>query len=302
MDKIFITGSTGLLGLNIIAKLKNQYHITGSTNKTNINLKLPNLKFINLNLLNDNDIFNLLKEYKPKYLIHCAAITNIDYCENNREDCFKINSSLPINLSIICNKLKIKFIFISSDQIYSGNQNIYNEDDETCPINNYGKSKVMAENFIKKELTTFLIVRCNFFGWGPSYSPSYSDRIIDSKNKLQLLQDVSFNPIYVGELVEFIFKLLESSQNGIFNISSDEIYTKYNLGLYMCDFFAINKLKIQPFLLSQIKSKATRPKSMALDNTKLKKTLKINSISILRSLNELKNFSEISLIKKIKII
>ena len=119
-----------------------------------------------------NEIEKYLKNINPDFLINCVAISNVEKCERNKKLTFQINSKMPKIVAKICKKLSIHYVFISSDHLYLGNKKFCNERDKAHPLNIYSKSKILAENNILEISKNFLIIRTNFFGFGPSFRTS----------------------------------------------------------------------------------------------------------------------------------
>ena len=288
MNNFFVSGASGLLSINIFFKYYQNFNFTGTLHNKILDLGLKNISLIKIDLFDKSQLIHLLKKTKPNYFLHNAALTNVEFCENNQDLCNKVNFELTKLIVDICKDLGIKLIFLSSDQLYSGNKQSYKEDDMTSPINNYGKSKVMSEEYILKYLSDSIIIRTNFFGWGTSYRKSFSDRILDIYNvHNKVLSDVFFNPVYTGTLIEIIFKLVSINFKGVINVSSDDPISKYNLANQLLSSFNIIKT-IQPTKLDHLPDYLKRPKKMVLDNSKLKKILDIKSVDIKDSIKNLK--------------
>ena len=300
MNKFFVTGASGLLSLNLFIKKNKTCEFTGSLNNKQIKIDIDNLSLLKIDLFNKNELLNILIKLKPDYLIHNAALTNLELCEIDKNLCSRVNYDLTCICTDICKDLGIKLIFLSSDQIYSGLKYSYSEDDQTSPINNYGLSKVKSEDYIMNKLTNFIIIRTNFFGWGPSYRKSFSDRILlKSEEILKELNDVHFNPIYAGTLIELIMKLIEKNSMGIFNISSDQHYTKYELAKKILNYFNSNN-ELKPIYLNDLPKILSRPKSMVLENSKLKKEINLSKLDISNCLSNLKLDLDNGFAKKIQ--
>ena len=111
-----------------------------------------------------------------------------------------------------------------------------------------------------------------FFGWGPSYKPSFSDKILKSlerNNSIQLFDDVYYTPISVAKLRESILALLEKNAFGVYNVTSSERITKYEFGCQIADVFGFAKTLIEPVSIESIPGLTQRPKDMSLSNHKL---------------------------------
>ena len=279
MKKIFLTGASSIFGSNLLAleRKKYEFHCLLNSKKLKCN-DIYKYKKIKINYKNLN---NLIFKIKPDIIIHSAAIADIDRCEKNIKLCSEINIYYTKYLVKIAKKYNIKLIFISSDQIYNGKKNSYNEKNKTTPINEYGKSKVIAENLIKKYLVNYLIIRTNFYGVGTRNKITFSEFVLLSlkKNKkVNLFNDVFFNPLYLPNLIKYIFKLIAIDQKGTFNIASDGSLSKLQLALSIAKKFKLNTKLIKSISVKDINLYAERPNYMCLDNTKIKKALNLKRI------------------------
>ena len=169
MYKILLTGGTGFFSSNWILDTKNLFHNFALVRKKNKNKFLKSFK---VNFRNTNEIVKILKKVKPQIIIHNAAITDVDYCEKNKKISEEVNLNLSKKISALCKKQKIKLIFISSDQVFSKDNRNY-ENSKKNPINIYSLHKSKAEDFIRKNLKNYLIIRTNFFGIAPPNKKSF---------------------------------------------------------------------------------------------------------------------------------
>jgi dTDP-4-dehydrorhamnose reductase len=282
---IFLTGSSGLFGINFYMNSKNK-QIYYLIHKRKINLKNK----VSVNLEKKEEIVNFLKQNKIKTVIHAASFTSIDFIEKNKKISFKNIYKITKNISVACKEANTKLVYISTDQLYSGLKKKYFEYDKTSPINYYGYLKKISEEIVLINSKDNLILRTNFFGFGTQYRKSFSDFIIGSlkyKKKIHLADDTFFSPVYVKTLIKIIFKLIKINANGIFNISSDEKISKYNFGKKISSIFKLNQNLINRVKLDDL-NLVKRPKNMYLVNNKLKKRLKIKKISLDREIFKLR--------------
>lgn len=281
MKKTYIiSGATGLLANEIysyLSKYNNNLVFLSHYKKK----KLKN-KLLIFDYSNPKSICDILKKVKCDVFIHTAGMTNIEECQKNKNKAKFSNVEITKNLIKACKnmKKKIKFVYISTDQLYDGKNKIgYSESSKVKPLNFYAKTKVLSENFISKNYKNYLILRTNFFGKGNKFKSSFSDKIITNLKKgkkTYLFSDVIFNPLSINVLIKVLLKLCDLDIKGIFNASSDTPLTKYELGVRIAKFKNCNKKLIIAKKLQDL-NLTKRPKSMYLNNNKLKKKIRFSS-------------------------
>ena len=142
MKRVLVTGASGLLGLNFCSFYCRKYDVVGISNKTQL-FGLP-FSMISRDLLHE-DPGDLLTELSPDIVLHCAAMANIDQCQKNPEEAAAINSVYPGRLAAEARKRGMKFVHISTDAVFDGEDcgaSGYREDDRTNPISCYAETNV----------------------------------------------------------------------------------------------------------------------------------------------------------------
>ena len=302
MKKIFFTGGSGLLSVNLATLLNKNFNIVLNLHKKRI--KIKNTKNIKIDLLNNTMLKSFCLRTKPDIIVHTAAISDIEYCETYKKKCRLVNFEITKNISKVCKLFNIKLIFISTDHLFSGVKMFYKESSKCNPLNYYAKSKLMSENLIKKNLKNYLILRTNFYGVGPKYRNSFSDWIINSlKNdkNIFMFKDVFFTPILINDFSDILKNLINKNIKGIFNVSGKERISKYKFAVKLAKIFKFRSNLIKEISIKEVKL-TRRPLDMSLDITKLKKTILIKPKSINQSLRYLKKIINSSYYKKIKSI
>jgi len=167
-------------------------------------------------------------------------------------------------------------VYISTDQLFQGDQKFMKEDDLASPVNIYGKSKSKAEKRVLELNSGALVVRTNFYGWGMSYRRSFSDMIIDKlrcNESVVLFKDVYFTPILIDTLVSAVHCLLELKLSGVFNVGGNDRVSKYDFGIMIAKMFSLKANLIVPGYLSMRNDLVQRPFDMSLSNQKLNNLL-----------------------------
>ena len=276
--KILIIGAASILSNYLISDLKENFKVYLLFNKRK--RIISKTKRINLDLNKKKDLkkFSNMKFF---LIINCAAITDVDYCEKNYFKCLNINFFLVKKIVNEIKNTKTKFLQISTDQLFISKNKFISEIEKPKPLNNYAKSKFLAEKYVTSNLKKFFIIRTNFFGWGLNYKKTFSDNIIinlQKKKKIKVLTDVNFNPILLDDLSKIIKRMIKTDHYGIYNVCSNEKLSKINLAKKIADKFNLPKKLIIPIKRSISKTK--RPKNMVLSNNKLKRKFKIKINSI----------------------
>ena len=284
MNRILITGGTGLLGSNLALQLRTNNEVYILSNKKKIHL--PKTK----TNTPKQSVEHIFSSFKPNLVINAAAVTDIEFCENNPK--YAVNTHVKFLETIIsnCIKYNCKLIHISTDHLSNGTKPMIKEEVDLMPLNHYAKTKLMSEQLIQKEITNYLIIRTNFFGWGPKYRPSFSDRIIInlSENKeIHLFKDAFFSPVSIYNLVSVILKLYQSNVSGVFNVSSNDRISKLDFGILLSKSFKLNQNLIIPSSINNQKHLTIRPKDTSLDNTKVSKYLNYNCGTVSENIKHL---------------
>ena len=219
---IAITGSSGMLGSSFVNFFK--------SNK--INYFTVDRKHFSIN----HDVDNIIKYFKSKeisIIIHCAANTDVEFCEKNPRKCFNDNVELTKNLVKTCKKLNIKFVFISSTGVYGDYKKTpFNESDFTKPKTIYHKSKLMAENEIIDKLEYYIIIRTGWLFGGNKNSPKnfVRNRLLEAQNSKDIIKsniDQHGNPTFTEDVVSNTYSLIKNDHIGLYNCVNKGFATRY---------------------------------------------------------------------------
>ena len=284
--KILITGSSGFLGKNLYQRLKKKYKVFG--------VDINESQFSNylLDLTDKEKTKNLLKTIKPNIIIHTAALPNVDYCEIHQEEAYNINVKGTKNLIDSLKDQKAKFIFISSDYVYDGLRGNFNEESPTNPLNYYGKTKLEAEQIVRR-CKNYLILRPTvIFGWDERGKNFFMQLFKNQKDNkiMKVPTDQYSNPTYINLLVEIIYISILKNLTGTFIATGPETINRYNFALKICNIFNFNKTPIIPVKTEDLNQIASRPLNCGTNSSKIREALKMHFPSLEENLLDLKLF------------
>lgn len=268
--KILIIGGSSLLSLNLVFFLKENFFLYLACNSRKP--KIPSVESFFLNFDKISEIKKKINTINPDIILLSGALTNVEYCEKYKKKAYKVNYLLNKNVVDIAKKYSIKIIFISTDQVYSGKSSFSEETETLHLLNYYSKTKLLSENYIKKKLNQYLILRTNFFGYGPLHRLSFSDQIIDNYKKrinVHYFKDVYFNPIYLPIFAKILKILLNKNAKGIFNICSPDKISKFHFAKKIYQKFKLNKKFLNHGYMTSKKNFTKRPADMTMSCKKV---------------------------------
>ena len=270
MKTIVFTGGSSLLAQSWIKYEQPDYNYILALHQR----KLENGKFksIFLNYQDGTHIAEQLELIKADIVVNCIGLTSVEDCEENPSQALQTNVEIANRIAGVCNKTGVKLVHISTDHLFDGTNSFNDEQTPLSPLNTYGKTKGEGEKAILENNPDALVIRTNFFGWGPAYKASFSDKILktlEAGKHNNLFDDVYYTPISVKTLSEKIALLIEKDAKGVFNICSNERITKYQFGLIISKVFGHETTLLHPLSIDEVTNLTLRPKDMSLSNHKL---------------------------------
>ncbi|MGG5358097.1 MULTISPECIES: dTDP-4-dehydrorhamnose reductase [unclassified Enterococcus] len=210
---------------------------------------------------------------KPDFIFHCAAYTAVDKAEDEgRELDEKINVDGTRNVALAAKEAGSKLIYISTDYVFDGKKkdSEYQVDDQTNPLNEYGRTKLLGEQAVQEILEDYYIVRTSWvFGvYGHNFVFTMQ-KLAETRDQLTIVNDQFGRPTWTRTLAEFMVYLVqEKAPYGIYHLSNDNSCSWYE--------FAKEILKdntnvtVSPVTSEEFPQKATRPQYSVMDLSKAK--------------------------------
>ena len=254
-----------MLGATIVKKWCNRFEVfaTDKDNFTNNPVK----NFMNFDLMSES--YDALMNWaKPDVIIHCAAITNVDYCEDNPEQAMAVNAE-SVNKFLKYGS-DARLIFISSDAVFPDGIHMATEKDQISPENIYGKTKETGEKYIKKSSGDHLAVRTTIVGKNINSSyQGFVEWIVNSvKNgkEITLFDDALFTPITTWHLANELEWIMENDASGIIHIAGEEPISKYDFGRKICEGLGLDTSLINKGSIDAVNFNAKRSKDQTMDS------------------------------------
>jgi dTDP-4-dehydrorhamnose reductase len=230
--RILVTGASGLLGLNLALEAARDHAVFGQVNSHG--LKTTPFTVVRADLLEPGAAERLLDETRPDWVIHCAALANVDACEADPALAHKLNSALPAKLAACVARGGARLAHISTDAVFDGRRGGYTEEDPPHPLGVYGRTKLEGERRVAEADPEAIIARVNLFGWSLSGRRSLAEFFFYNLNAgkpVHGFTDVFFCPLLANDLGQILLGMLERRMSGLYHVVSREGVSKYDFGL-----------------------------------------------------------------------
>jgi len=283
-EKLFIIGIGGLTGHKIAELTKNNYELFGSYNNRN-----PKFEFVdqyNIDLVDFKKFEEIINEISPDYIINTSGINNVDYCEDNKELAFKINTNFVEQLTNFCELKNTKLIQLSTDSVFDGNKTeSYTEEDIPNPINVYGETKYQAEKISLKNSENLVVRASVLYGWLPKIltsipsssmkSINFSQWLIgelENNETVQIVQDEYSSPIIVDDFVKSIIHLIKTENSGIYHSAPNSKINRFEFCKKIAQEFNFSSELIIPTTIKKLGRKVPTGTDKSLNSEKLSST------------------------------
>ena len=255
-----------MLGTDIVNQLRKE--MASSTH--NKDLEVIEAPHEELDITLEDEVSNFISRHKPDIIINCAADTNVDKCETEREKAFKVNALGPKYIAAAAKGYGTKIIHISTDFVFDGNSDRpYVEEDQTNPLSEYARTKLEGERNIQDYCNSFLIVRTSWlFG---HHGTNFAEKMLElagHKKELPIVTDETGSPTYTADLAEALWTLIKKGCEGIFHVANEGYCSRYEWAKYIFETQGYN-ININPIKSSQYKRPAKVPLNSTLNCQKL---------------------------------
>ena len=265
---VLVTGVTGLLGSHIAAALQPQAHVIGVDRHPWWG-EVP-LEIHEIDLRDDRAVERLVQQARPAILFHCAALVNVDACEQAPDDAFAENAAIPARLARAAGA-DCLFVYITTDGVFQGNSAYATEDMPPSPRTVYGRSKLQGEREVAGATPNHLVLRTNFFGWSSRRKQTSAEWLytaLEQQQPITLFDDFYFTPIYVVDFVGAVLQLIDRNARGVFHLAGGERVSKYDFGMELARQTGFSTANVRRGSIDDAHLAAPRPKDMSLSTAR----------------------------------
>jgi dTDP-4-dehydrorhamnose reductase len=265
--RLLVTGGTGFLGGHVLAGAVGGWKVRALMRSDPP--RIPGVEWFAGDLEDTARIAEAVRSYRPRALIHAAAMGNVDLCETEWERAFLINTEAPALLASVCAEVGCRFVMISSDMVFDGERGMYRETDPAGPVNYYGETKRMAEERVLAACPGAVCVRSALIYGAPAYSgTSFSDQMVrrlrEGKN-VRLFMDQYRSPIAAANLAEALLELAESDFSGILHLGGPERIDRFSFGRILARSMGFSESLLVPVGMHDSPTVGRRPRDVSFD-------------------------------------
>jgi dTDP-4-dehydrorhamnose reductase len=299
---ILITGASGLLGANLLLCAKGHFtDVVGVSGQHKC--ILPGVETLQADLTDASTARDLVKRFRPKWIIHTAALADVDSCEEHPESAQLCNEGMTRNIVESAGTVAARIVHISTDAVFNGAKGGYSEEDRPDPINVYAATKLAAEKVVAEDGADHLIIRTAIYGWNLQDKLSLAEWVLqrlEAGETVPGFQDVFFSPILVNDLSDFLFQMMSREMKGLYHVSGSESLSKYDFAVKLAEIFNLDSSLVQSAVLEDVPLKAPRSKNLSLRTDKIRRAFGIRMPDVDEGLRRFRLLRDSGFVKQLK--
>ena len=289
--KILITGANGMLGEKCTRLLATKHRVLATDLHDKLIYKLTT-DYRKMDITKPEEIENIIGEFQPDWVINCAAYTNVDGAETDRETAWQVNAVGPMNLVAALRKSNTPIIQISTDYIFDGVNGPYRENDPVKPINYYGETKLAGERAVLESGLPATVFRTNvLFGSSTNQEASFVYWVVNKlshREPINVVNDQFGNPTWADGLAQVIEMAIERGINGLYHYGGADYINRLEFALQIAAVFELDPTLIRAVSTRSLNQKAPRPFRAGLICEKIQSEFGIHLYSVKEALTNMK--------------
>lgn len=236
------------------------------------------------------EIVTYIERVSPDAVIHCAAFTNVDQCEIEREKAWNVNVLGTEKVAAACQKTGAKLVYVSTDFVFDGKKGRYTEEDEPNPVSWYGKTKLEGEQKVEI-IDNYVIARTSvLYGWHKRLNfVTWVIYQLKNENPIRIVTDQYTCPTLADNLADCLIELCVHNGYGLYHVTGSERINRYEFALKIARIFGLDTTLITPIRSEELNQKAERPKDSSLSTEKVKSVVDTPLLNIDEGLKRMKN-------------
>ena len=294
--RLLVIGSTGLLGNTLTQHAVARGVETIGTYLTNKPDPAAAGIRVRLDVTDKRAVQEVFERLMPDVVVNCAAVTDVDLCEREKELALRVNSEAAGYLAEASRASGTHFVQISTDYVFDGANGMYSEDDETSPINYYGTSKLDGERRVSSLAGGWCIARTSVvFGWGREKRANYATWLIRGLRegkRLNIVTDQVSSPTLNTNLAEMLLEAVHRRIRGTYHLAGRDRVDRYTMATHLAARFGLDKCLLSPVRSASMNWLAKRPMDSSLNVEKAVRTLATKPLQLDEALSVMRSSEE----------
>lgn len=269
-QRVLVVGGNGLLGQKVTEFLVrgSGHNVTVCSIEPAPVLHLHSATYEQVDITSKKDVRNIVHSVEPNVIVNCAAMTNVDACETERELAWRINTEGVEYLIDAARRDNARIFHISTDYIFDGKSGPYDETARPEPLSYYGKTKLASENALLLSGLPYFIARTMvLYGMGTNVKSNFALWLIENLEKnrpVKVVDDQFGNPTLVDDLAQGILNAIELGKTGIYHFAGRDIISRFEFAVRLARVFDFEPRLIIPIKTAQLDQPAARPMKSGL--------------------------------------
>ena len=272
---LLVTGASGLLGASLVSLARDVgLNVIALCHRHKVTI--AGVPVYNVDLTDRMATRDVIANLKPATIVHCAAATNVDWCEDHPKETRKVNVQATSFVAEIASELKSRLVYISTDSIFDGKRGNYSEAARPAPLNVYARSKLRGEHEVLRRYPAALVARVTIYGWNVQNKQSLTEWVLGqlaAGKEVRGFTDVHFSPMLVNDLAEVLLSMLDRQLRGLYHVVGSEKISKYEFARRVAMAFGFEPERVVPVRLVEASLRAARPLDVSLNTKKVRVAL-----------------------------
>lgn len=266
--KILITGGSSLLGKALLETAPKEHQIEATWYSNYVGRPM-----YQMDVCNQSQVSYVVNRIQPNVIIHCATVTSVDFAQENYTQAYKVAVGGTENLLRAAWDMGAKFIFPSTNAVFSGERPPYSEHDERHPVNSYGSIRRQSEDVVTAHIDWLIVRLFLLYGWPwPGGRRNWATRTVERLGRdkgMRMVNDKVYQPTYALDAAGAIWRLLATGREGVFHVASDNQMTLYEFCVEVAKIWGLDAGLIEPVGSEAYPNIAPRPADSSYDLAKI---------------------------------
>ncbi len=287
--RFLVTGASGLLGACVVLEQSLRCSIIAAFHQHPV-VSGP-YELLSLDITQPGAVLAAFRQARPDVVVHTAALTNVDICEERPADAERINVQGASAVAAAAQAVGATLIHMSTDYVFDGLKGRYTEEDPPHPLGVYARTKRAGEEVVLARCPGATVVRTTLYGWNGRAKQSFAERVLEGVSggrPVTAFTDMYWSPILANDLADALGRLVERPTPGIFHVAGRERCSRYEFACAVATAFGHDPSAVRTGRLAEASLTAPRPPDASLDVSKYERTFGVTLPTLVEGLARLR--------------